>query len=712
MEYIAHTRNGENQTLKNHLLGTAQLTSKFADKFGKSDWGYCCGLLHDIGKYSDDFQSKIRGANKKVDHSTAGMKLCLEKNGLYSFLSYCIAGHHTGLPDYGSCNNCSKDPTIKGRNEKKICDYQSYKNEIEIPELKTNPIDLDNTNNPYYTLSVFIRMLYSCLVDADYLDTESFMTNGYVERNPGENIESLLDNLEKYVSKWLDNSDVDTVNGRRTEILKNCFKEGESNKGMFKLTVPTGGGKTLSSLAFALKHAKENNMDRVIYVIPYTSIIEQNAEVFRSIFGRKNVLENHCNVEYEDDVDDIKGLKLAAENWDKPIIVTTNVQFFESLYSNKSSKCRKLHNIVNSVIIFDEVQMLPTDYLKPCLAILEELVINYGSSIVLCTATQPTLDKYFTRIKNIKELCPRIEEQFKFFKRTKIIDVGKVSETELIDNLSNEMQVLCIVNTKKRAQRIYKELTGDGIYHLSTSMCPKHRKQRLEEIRNRLKKHERCVVISTSLVEAGVDLDFKTVYRQIAGIDSIVQASGRCNREGRNSINESIVKVFQFNDRENVPSQRQQIDITKTLLSYGYDLSDSKTIDAYFEYLYHLREDEFDKKDIMESFSSKYYEFASVGKRFKLIEENTKTIFIRYDDKAEDLLYRIKNYGFSKSLMRIASQYTVNVYENTFDKLYGLGMIKPISEDINDFYELVNEDTYQYDIGLDLNIDNGMSIFM
>ena len=415
MEYIAHLNEEHTQTLKDHLCGTAELAGYFAGRFGKADWGYTCGMLHDIGKYSLAFQDKIKNnSNRQVDHSTAGAKACFEKGGMYSFMSYCIAGHHSGLPDYGSSSDPGNAPTLQGRKKKHIEDCGAYKSEIHIPEIKTLPFDPQNSPDPDFSLSVFIRMLYSCLVDADFLDTEYFMKEGQTQREAGEEPSVLLEKLKKHVAGWLLNEDTETVNGRRTEILRHCFECGHKERGIFQLTVPTGGGKTIASLAFALQHAVENQMDRVIYVIPYTSIIEQNAAVFREILGEQNVLENHYNVDYES-TEELKPMQLASENWDKPVVVTTNVQFFESLFANKSSKCRKLHNIANSVIIFDEAQMLPTDYLKPCIAVMEELAANFGSSIVLCTATQPALSPFFQRKMPVTELCPRVEEQFRFF---------------------------------------------------------------------------------------------------------------------------------------------------------------------------------------------------------------------------------------------------------------------------------------------------------
>ena len=436
-QYLGHTCGDRVQTVKEHLEGTAMLSGEFASRFGKRDWGYCCGLLHDIGKYSAAFQKKItENSDRRVDHSSAGMQVCFEKGGMYGFMGYCIAGHHAGLPDYGSPTDDAGSSSLCGRRKKKLEDYQAYRSEIRIPELASVPFDVKKAHDPDFSMSVFIRMLYSCLVDADFLDTETFMKDGETGRIPGDSLKVLLERLETYISDWLESDGEETVNGRRTEILRHCLESGSMERGLFRLTVPTGGGKTISSLAFALRHAVKHRMDRMIYVIPYTSIIEQNAAVFREILGDVNVLEHHSNMddftaEGLEETEELKAMHLAAENWDKPVIVTTNVQFFESLYGSRSSRCRKLHNIANSVIIFDEAQMLPTDYLKPCTAMIEELIANYRVSAVLCTATQPALRPFFPKERHITELCPRMEEQFRFFKRTTLCDLGTVSKRQL-----------------------------------------------------------------------------------------------------------------------------------------------------------------------------------------------------------------------------------------------------------------------------------------
>ena len=712
MQYLAHINDkGEEQPLKRHLEGTALLCGQFADNFGAYEWGFCCGLLHDIGKYSLKFQKRLQGSEDSVDHSTAGAKVCWDRKGMYQFLSYCIAGHHAGLPDTGGASDMGTRGTMMGRMKKKLENYQAYDKEIEIPLLKIPPFQPVKDENPGFFFIMLIRMLYSCLVDADYLDTEFFM-NGREIRDRGESIPVLYQKFTESISGWLNNCDLETINGRRTEILNHCIKMGEASKGLFTLTVPTGGGKTISSLAFALKHAKEHHMDRIIYVIPYASIIEQNAKVFSDILGADNVLENHCNLDYESS-EELKPMQLAAENWDRTVIVTTNVQFFESLFSNKSSKCRKVHNIANSVIIFDEAQMLPSDYLKPCISAMEQLLRYYRSSIVLCTATQPALKGLLSQEIAVRELCPRVEEQFEFFKRVSIKNLNKLSEDELAEKLMDEEQALCILNTKKCAQRIYQNIKAEGVYHLSTSMYPAHRKRALNEIRERLKKQKRCVVVSTSLVEAGVDLDFQTVYRQLAGVDSIIQAAGRCNREGRRPFSECFTYIFKLDIRETVPGQRQQIEVAESLLSDNRSLEELETVKRYFEILYHFRGESLDKKEILKKFDRGNFQFSSVGREFRLIEENTKTILIPKEEDAQKILEQLKIKGFTKELLRKMGQYCVNVYENDFQQMFAAGMLNGISEDLKDDYFVLRDmEKYMDEMGLDLSVGYGEAVMM
>lgn len=711
MKYLAHRdqNSAREQSLIDHLKETAELAGQYAEVFGAYRWGYCAGLLHDTGKYSQEFQRRIRGSEEQVDHATAGAQLCYEKRGYYSLLSYCIAGHHVGLSDTGTRNDGSNIPTLFGRLKKRIPDYSAYKEEVQIPQLMEPPFAIQNRKEVGFASAMLIRMIYSCLTDADFLNTETFMNKGMTERNRGDSISVLYEKCMSGISDWLKNEDRNTINGRRTEILKHCLEMASKERGMFRLTVPTGGGKTMASLAFALKHAAEHGMDRIIYVIPYTSIIEQTAGIFAEKLGQKNVLEHHCNVDHTVS-DELKSMQLAAENWDKPVVVTTNVQFFESMFSNRSSKCRKLHNVANSVIVFDEAQMLPADYLKPCIAVMEQLIRHYRSSVVLCTATQPALQNLFSEDIEFKELCPKVAEQFAFFKRAKIQDLGRISGEGLTERLGKEYSALCIFNTKKTTQNMYRELVGEGVYHLSTAMYPVHRKRVLAEIRKRLADKKRCIVLSTSLVEAGVDLDFHTVYRQLAGVDSVIQAAGRCNREGERSLDESNTYIFQLQEREFMPGQRQQMQVTEELLIDGKKLDDLETIQKYFEELFYLKRESLDKKKILEMFQPMQFEFAHAAKAFKMIENNTVTILIPIEERGKEIAEQFRLGMVNQALMREASQYCVNIYAQKAEELCGAGIIAAISAELEDFFVLISEEQYGEDTGLNLNIEAGQAV--
>ncbi|NLU53721.1 MAG: CRISPR-associated endonuclease Cas3'' [Clostridiaceae bacterium] len=408
MPYIAHrTDDNKEQLLLEHLCETARIAADMAKIIRKNNLAYLCGLLHDVGKYSKEFQDRIKNNGSICDHSTAGAQV-LEKinEPLGKLLGYIITGHHSGLLNGGGWGDTCNDKSLYARLKKEVPYYGDFSKEIGpdmypsmnimIKEIAdTKPLDALDLG---YCLSFLIRMLFSCLVDADYLDTERFMKNGTVKRGVECNFVNLEDKIVRYANSFVVDS---FIKEKRKQIFEECLNKAQGKPGIYTLTVPTGGGKTISSMAFALRHINSNQQNyirRVIYVIPFTSIIEQNAKVFSDIFGENLVLEHHSNFDFDDSNDnDINIKKLATENWDMPIIVTTNVQFFESIYGNKSSKLRKLHNIANSVIVFDEVQMLPTDYLLPCVKAMEELVHNYNCTIVLCSATQPELERFIPK---------------------------------------------------------------------------------------------------------------------------------------------------------------------------------------------------------------------------------------------------------------------------------------------------------------------------
>lgn len=713
--YAAHISKDKRreQSLKEHLVGTAKRAGDFADAFHCREWGYGCGLLHDLGKYSEKFQERLRGG-PKTDHATAGAKeLFGRENCMEKYIgAYCISGHHSGLLDGGSSADAGGEATLKGRMQKKLEDYQVFQEEIKLPDFPSLP--LKPLGKGGFSYSFFIRMLFSCMVDADYLDTEFFMTEGTVNRDSFDSIEILMERLYRHVEPWLQNNDSNTVNGRRTAILNACLEKGKGKMGLYQLTVPTGGGKTVSSLAFALQHAKVHHLDRIIYVIPYTSIIEQNAQVFKDILGIGNVLEDHCNVVYEH-TQEYKTVQLAAENWACPIVVTTNVQFFESLFANKTSKCRKLHNMANSVIIFDEAQMLPTHSLKPCIQAISELVYNYHSTAVLCTATQPSLEQYFPKEIRISEICPDVAGQYDFFRRTVLKHAGELPEEGLITRLREEEQVLCILNSRKRVQKVYEALQEkEGTFHLSTFMYPKHRKRMMCVIKERLKAGQPCRLVATSLVEAGVDFDFPSVYRELAGVDSVIQAAGRCNREGKRQMEacETVIFTLEKDDTLRIPRElKLPIEVAEQVSECYQDLASLDAIEMYFNRLYHFKGEGLDVNEIIRQMEdggrSRLFPFAAVAKQFQLIDTDTRTVLIDQEEEAKLIIERIKRGECSRQLVRDAGQYCVNVYNNDFEKLNGAGRLEAI--DLG-FYVLRNREQYTEEKGLEIQVERGEAV--
>ena len=442
--------------------------------------------------------------------------------------------------------------------------------------------------------------------------------------------------------------------------------------------------------------------------------------MFRDLLGPDSVVEHHQNADYDDVQDmDMNRKRLATENWDAPVIVTTNVQFFESLFSNRPSKCRKLHNLAESIVIFDEAQMIPLDYLRPSLAAIEALVRHYDCTAVLCTATQPPLGQFFPADLQPIEICPALMENADFFRRTTIrLREEAMTEERLAAELAAQERVLCIVNVKKTAQRIF-DLLGEqeGTYHLSTNLYPVHREQVLEEIRERLKDGKPCRVISTSLVEAGVDLDFPSVYREINGLDSIVQAAGRCNREGRGTAEESVVHVFSLEKREKskVPSENVRLaaELTKEAVrNFGEDMANPEAIRSYFEELYDLIGDEnLDKKKIMEE--SQEFSFAKIASDFRFIEDLTRPIFIPATIEAETLLVRLESGERSRSLMRKVGRYIVTVYTKRnggpFEQLAARGKIRMLDENLAVLTDLTAYDAQK---GLLSNVGEGEGMFV
>lgn len=710
--FLAHISEdgSRTQTVIDHLRGTAQLSSEFARAFDSADMGYWIGLFHDIGKYSYAFQRRLNGSMEFVDHSTAGAQ---ESQLLPA--AFAIAGHHSGLPDGGSKSDTSQDSTLFGRLKKSTEPYGSWKDEVSVPPL---PSVSKGQSGDLLSLSFYTRMLYSCLVDADYIDTETFMNNTSAPRGGYDSMPALLERLQQHIAPWWNPSN--ELNARRCEILRACLDQGShAERGLFTLTVPTGGGKTVSSLGFALSMAAAKKMDHVIYVIPYTSIIDQTVSVFSDILGEENVLAHYSCADYiineNASVSDYRKA-LAAENWDIPVIVTTSVQFFESIYSNRSSRCRKLHNIANSVIIFDEAQNLPLTYLRPCVAAIAELVQHYKASAVLCTATQPALLPIFAEFApglTAQELCPEPKQQYLAFRRTHLQFYGKIAQDVLSQELSSHDQVLCIVNRRKTAQEIYQSLPKDGSYCLTTLLYPAHRKQLLQQIRARLQNGLPCRVVSTSLIEAGVDVDFPVVYREEAGLDSILQAAGRCNREGKRKAEESPVFVFQLQNLTAPPMIKTNISTARSIFAKFNDPTSLEAIEEYFLFYRQLKgSDALDAKGILPLFQSitslGIFPFATVSEQFHLIESPTTSIYIPLGE-AKALIDQLQTGNYGKALFRKLGHYAVPVYPEHMQKLINAGAIQKISDD---FWVLAYLRCYDEHTGLSMDVESGSAWFI
>jgi CRISPR-associated helicase Cas3/CRISPR-associated endonuclease Cas3-HD len=697
------------QPLADHLEGVARLAEEFAAIFGAGDWGRTAGLLHDAGKATEAFQRRLEGSSERVDHMTLGAQLAKQNAGRRGvLLSYAIAGHHGGLPDGGL-----QEGELHHRLKGKVPDPDAALLPVAETKELLPPFRLNSAEHAGFSLAFFTRMIFSCLVDADFLDTEGFCTPEKKAERPiadPEQCQNLKALLDAHLAELAETSEPTPVNVLRQDILKQCRAKAVLPRQIFSLTVPTGGGKTLSSLAFALNHAVANKLRRVVYAIPFTSIIEQNAKVFQDILGREQVLEHHFNYIEKDDAEEAAySLRrgLAAENWDAPLVVTTNVQFFESLFSNKPSRCRKLHNIAGSVIVLDEAQAIPTEYLEPCLAALRELVRHYGCTVVLCTATPPALDDKSNlrmALPEIKEIITAPQQLYDDLRRTEVQFVGRLRDSELAEKLDAEKQVLCIVPTKPQARALFEQLQEEeGVFHLSTNMYPQHRRRVLDEVRARLRSRKTCRLVSTSLVEAGVDVDFPVVYRAMAGLDSIAQAAGRCNREGRMNEAGELGKVYVYEPEKSprMPWLRRCMSRAAETLRTLPDV-DPLGLEAmrrYFELLYDVQE--LDNKQILSRLDQLtrdlYFPFRQIAAEFRFIEDDTIAVIVPIQLEAEALVRELRYADFPRATLRRLQQYTIALRTREFAALEKAGALETVR---GEFPVLRNLNSYREQVGI------------
>ncbi len=743
--------------LDKHLYEVADKASGFSQKIGAGKIAYYVGLWHDLGKYNPGFQAflqkcdQAKKANQKspstkVPHAIYGAILAKELLN-HDYLSFLIAGHHAGLSDQADLQSKLSDPNIK-----QVYSTTIQLAESEIPNLRKIPklnAPLKAVLNDKVALGLFLRLVFSCLIDADRLDTEKFDNlPRYQEREARANAVTLEQLWQTFQKKQLEfvnepSAATDKVNLVRTEVYENCLTAAENTPGVFRLCVPTGGGKTRSGLAFALKHATFHRLnhqptfDRVIFAVPYTSIIDQTAQVYRDeIFkelGAAALLEHHSSIEPERkpsknpdqrdqqdeqlESDEIFNrertqAKLATQNWDAKLIVTTTVQLFDSLFSHKTGKCRKLHNIVNSVIVLDEVQTLPIELLSPIVAIMKELVNRYNVTIVLCTATQPALainTPYFENAfkpEEVRDIIPH-ELAIEHFTKLRRVDyqIPLAGETwtwqQLVDDLPHS-SALVVLNTRRDAlavmdalgvkkddspesvafgvsgsiaQRVAVSVVQSKTLHLSTLLCGKHRQVVLAEVKRRLRDNEFCRLISTQVVEAGVDLDFPLVYRALGPLDRIVQAAGRCNRLGRleNELGELIngrVVIFDPSEGSKAPAGEYTHALNKTrslLQDPKFNLEQLHEPDIFEEYFQDLyMKLDLDKKGIIPLHD--YCKYRTIGEEFKLIDDHTMPVVIEYDDDVTQRLRALAHRSICAEDRAFLQPYMVNIPKRLFEK--------------------------------------------
>ncbi|MFC0036683.1 CRISPR-associated helicase Cas3' [Cardiobacterium valvarum] len=676
----------------------------------------------------------MHGSSKPVDHATAGARIAIERWGksIGKMMAYCIAGHHAGLAN-GSDEGENRR-TLKKRLALQFgADIQPlddiWQQEIRLPPTLAVPPLKPDIHHSGFSRAFFIRMLYSCLVDANYLDTEAFyaaIENKTIKRGNYPALSDLQTNLRHYLTALCDSAAQQSgeepahaaLNRLRSDILHHATAQAAEPPGLFRLTVPTGGGKTFTSMSFALEHARQHGLRRIIYVIPFTSIIERNAAEFRKAFAPLDeaVLEHHSTFDDSKlkDQDSKDKLRRASENWDAPVVVTTAVQFFESLFADRSARCRKLHNIAGSVIILDEAQMLPPDFLLPIMQTIKELAQNYRCSIVMCTATQPAVqvaDGFYRGFENVREIAPEPAALFVQLRRTTAQYIGQQSDADLLAKLAEHPQMLVIVNNRRQARSLYDEaakLALDGVFHLSTLMCAAHRSQTLDNIRTHLRSGAPCRVIATSLIEAGVDVDFPLVMRAEAGLDSVAHAAGRCNREGKQTPESSHVWIFTPEDGWKNPSELAfQAGVMRAIVRHhADDLLSTAAITAYFRELYALKGRELDKENILQKHSkaakSLDFPFQTIADKFRMIKSPMLPLIIPFDRKAEKLIDALRHADHIGGLLRKLQPYTVQIPEKALAALYKAGHIELVNEQDfgRQFYTLIGLDLYDEVAGL------------
>ena len=721
------------QPLRFHLKNVAKLAKQFAAPLGVAAEAELAGLLHDLGKYRDEFQAYLRGergSSVETQHAVFGAAWAAEDGRSLLASALAVAGHHAGLHDCGDLQGMFAKPALR---LKQTLPDLIARCEAELGSLPLPPPPPPWVNNEL-SAEFYTRLIFSCVVDADRFDTA-----GWPETPPPDRVlepEPLLrQTYAERAEKAAKNPD-SPLAALRNRIFDTAIERAALPAGFFSLTVPTGGGKTLASMAFALAHAKAHGLRRIIVVIPYLSIIEQNAAEYRRILGEDVVLENHSGVRPKDDLaeEEKSRLELVSENWDAPIIVTTSVQFLESLLASSPSKCRKLHRIPRSVVIFDEVQTLPAHLLKPTFNVFRELAANYGTSFVFSSATQPAFRKCAALPDGfdpheLREIAPEPADLFRKLRRVNY-HLPKASETldwpQLAERMASTPQALCVVNLTRHAKELWERLKGilpgeDAPVHLSSALCPQHRLALIQIIRERLIAGQPCRVVSTQLIEAGVDVDFPVVWRALGPLDSIVQVAGRCNREGRRVA--GAVHVFRPLDHKLPPgvyrAASDQAAITLAMLGDDEAASirlatDPQLFRDYFQNLYQAVNTDYAKRgepSIQED--REQLRYREVSRKAKVIADEGQPVIIARDNfnrpYAAPLIEEIRKRQiapgqprFTRDDLRRLQRFMVNVHSHKFQQLESMKHIRPLLPNL----ELYVLDDGFYHPELGLVIDN------
>ena len=716
MEFLARP----GQPLIDHLTGVAEKARDFAEEFHNPDWGYWLGMLHDLGKYNPEWQRYLKHNNgidsgeseddvssSHPNHSNAGAIYAVQKyNSIGRIGAYCLAGHHTGLPDFE--HEMGVGGALSSRLQ--LTDELSAARQgnppetvMAVPPPHTAPCG-KAISSEY--LNLWLRMMFSCLVDADRLNSEAAADpEKAAKRTPYRSLNELSAKLDAHLEKMQAGVPDTPINRQRRQILEQCRKKAVLPSGFFSLTVPTGGGKTLSALAFALRHALAHDKKRVIMAIPYTSIIEQTAKVYKDIFGDEQVLEHHSNLDPDKQSE---RAKLAVENWDAPLIVTTNVQLFESLFAAKSSSCRKIHNLSNSIIILDEAQMLPPEYLRPLLSGLRALTEAFGATVVLCTATQPALCGRIADqcpgLEKVTEIIDCPEELSAVLKRVELQfphpDDPPSTWEEIAEKLQTYDQVLCIVNTRQSC-RVLHGLMPAGTIQLSALMCGEERSKIIAGIKTGLRTGKPLRVISTQLVEAGVDIDFPVVFRAAAGLDSVAQAAGRCNREGRLNALGKLGQVIVFNPPQRAPTGllRQGEEAFHWVLRHTPKLELApRFYKLYFqEFFGKINFDKPRYQDrLVKDTRDLHFQFRTFARDFQLIDNQAQQAIIVQYRHSITLIDQLRRFGPSRNLQRKLQRYSVNVNRGLCNALVKAGMV----EEFSGLYLQVDPGLYRPGVGL------------